>query len=469
MSSGRAARRFAVVGGGYSAAAFIIHAIRRLAGKLDFDVIDPAPELGRGIAYSTRDPLHRINVPSDRMSLLPDDGEHATRWLFAQSLLPGDGSGADGTGAWYVPRWHYGTYVGSILSETVRAAGNRVSLRHHRRRATDAARGEGGWTVDLDDGQVVASDDLVLAFGHAVPGLPFPVSPAARDHPGFVTDPWRDGALSSIEPRSDVLIVGTGLTMADVVETLLARGHQGDLVAVSRRGLLPQPQGQFRSDVPFLRGAARPTTARALLRLARLRAREADAAGLGWQVAADALRFQLGEIWPPLPPAEKATVVRRLLPFWDTHRFRIAPQPDRTLRNALRTGQIVVEKGRMLELDRSGQRLSATLRLGSRLSRLTVDAVALCVGPGRDPMANPLIRRLVTRGIARLDTLGSGLDVTSDSRLIGATGVVQPSALALGPMTRGTFGEMTGAPDIVRHIEHLVEGLAEVGQTNVLS
>jgi uncharacterized NAD(P)/FAD-binding protein YdhS len=73
-----------------------------------------------------------------------------------------------------------------------------------------------------------------------------------------------------------------------------------------------------------------------------------------------------------------------------------------------------------------------------------------------------LIRRLVDHGIACLDALGSGLDVTPDSRLIGATGTVLASALALGPMTRGTFGEMTGAPDIVRHIERLVEGLDTV-------
>jgi uncharacterized NAD(P)/FAD-binding protein YdhS len=289
------------------------------------------------------------------------------------------------------------------------------------------------------------------------------VSPEARDHPGFVADPWRDGALSALDPGSDVLIVGTGLTMADMVETLRARGHHGRLVAVSRRGLIPQPQGQFRSDVLFLQGAAKPTTARDLLRLARLRARETNAEGLGWQVAADALRFQLGAIWPPLPVSEKAKVVHRLLPFWDTHRFRIAPQPDRTLRNALQAGQVVVEKGRVLRLVRSDNGLEATLRLGSRPTQLTVDAVVLCVGPGRDPTANPLIRRLVDRGIVRLDALGSGLDVTLDSRLIGAAGAVQPSALALGPMTRGTFGEMTGAPDIVRHIQHLIEGLDKIG------
>jgi uncharacterized NAD(P)/FAD-binding protein YdhS len=79
--------RIAVIGGGFTGAAFIIHAIRasqlaagnEIAPRLQFDLVERSAEIGRGIAYGTRDPLHRINVPSDRMSLLADDPTHATR------------------------------------------------------------------------------------------------------------------------------------------------------------------------------------------------------------------------------------------------------------------------------------------------------------------------------------------------------------------------------------------------------
>jgi hypothetical protein len=33
---------------------------------------------------------------------------------------------------------------------------------------------------------------------------------------------------------------------------------------------------------------------------------------------------------------------------------------------------------------------------------------------------------------------------------------MQPDLFAFGPITRGTFGEMTGAPDILRQIERVV-------------
>jgi len=41
-----------------------------------------------------------------------------------------------------------------------------------------------------------------------------------------------------------VLILGTGLTMVDYVLSLLLEGHKGPIIAISRRGLLPQAHRQ---------------------------------------------------------------------------------------------------------------------------------------------------------------------------------------------------------------------------------
>jgi uncharacterized NAD(P)/FAD-binding protein YdhS len=275
----------------------------------------------------------------------------------------------------------------------------------------------------------------------------------------LVANPWRIDGIGKIDRDRPVLIVGSGLTMADMVETILARGHRGPVTVLSRHGLLPQPHGLFRAD-DFLQDEPPPRTAASLLHLARERARQAEASGLGWQVAADALRFQLAAIWPPLPVAEKAKVVRRLLPFWDTHRFRIAPQPGRTLRYAIASGQVSVGKGNVLHVDRGGEDLVVTFRAGRMIAERSFGAVILCVGPGRDLAADPFVARLLERGICRLDFLRMGLDVTAESSLIARDGTAQATAFALGPITRTSFGEMTGAPDIVRHISKLVVLLA---------
>ena len=45
---------------------------------------------------------------------------------------------------------------------------------------------------------------------------------------------------SRISEDASVLIVGTGLSMADVVVTLSTNHHQGKVTAISRRGIIPK-------------------------------------------------------------------------------------------------------------------------------------------------------------------------------------------------------------------------------------
>ncbi len=83
----------------------------------------------------------------------------------------------------------------------------------------------------------------------------------------------------------------------------------------------------------------------------------------------------------------------------------------------------------------------------------------MCTGPEKNLRANPLIASLLAEAIATLDDTNLGLAVNQRSHVLDAHGRPWPNLLAFGPMTRGSFGEMTGAPDIARHIETLSESL----------
>ena len=51
-----------IIGGGYTGAAAAIH-LSRMAGRpLDIRIIEPREDAGRGVAYDTEDPAHRLNV-----------------------------------------------------------------------------------------------------------------------------------------------------------------------------------------------------------------------------------------------------------------------------------------------------------------------------------------------------------------------------------------------------------------------
>lgn len=452
--------RLVVVGGGFTGTILVIHLLRATTRPLDIVVVEPAAELGRGVAYSTTDPAHRINVPSDRMGITQEEPGEATQWMFAHRVLP-DQESADGEGHFYVPRHAYGSYVGDVLRRTLGEAQDRATFRHRRGTVAAIARQESGWSITLEDGGRIGADVVALCFGHAVPHLPCRLTDEARRCPKLVRDPWDGAALASVEPADAVLVVGTGLTMADVVIGLRAKGHAGPITALSRRGLLSRPQGRFVSDIDILAGETPPATALGLLRLVRRRVREADPS-LGWQPIADAVRFQLPAIWGALPPPEKARVLRRLLPFWDVHRFRIAPQVHRALQQDREAGGLGVERGGLDGLARSGDRFVATIArpAGGRETR-AFDAVVLCTGPEKDLRTNPLVASLLAAGLVRLDDIGLGLAVDAGSRVLDQEGRPTPDLLAFGPMTRGTFGEMTGAPDITRHVSRIAGQLLD--------
>jgi uncharacterized NAD(P)/FAD-binding protein YdhS len=176
----------------------------------------------------------------------------------------------------------------------------------------------------------------------------------------------------------------------------------------------------------------------------------------------DSFRKVLPEIWNGLPPSERRRIARRLLPFWEVHRFRIAPQIAAGLEQARAEGHLCVETAAVtgLTLAEDG-RLEAGLRRRGVAEPRRFDAVVLCTGPERDVSRNPLVAALLADGTARLDAVGLGLAVDRRSRVIDAAGEVRPGLYAFGPMTRGSFGEMTGATDIAHHIESVVVGLLE--------
>ena len=129
----------------------------------------------------------------------------------------------------------------------------------------------------LGDGRTIEAEALVLAPGNQAPDeLPF-----ARDLTAelFAADPWgpagRAAIAKAVASGGDVLAVGSGLSMIDVALSLDAAGHEGKLVAVSRRGQRPRIHLDKMSEVPSS-DAAPSGSLRDLWRWVRQRTGEVD-------------------------------------------------------------------------------------------------------------------------------------------------------------------------------------------------
>jgi uncharacterized NAD(P)/FAD-binding protein YdhS len=443
--------RLAIIGGGFTGAAFAIHVLKSASRPIAIDIIEPTPNPGRGAAYGTDDAVYRINVPSDRMSLFSDDGAHFTRWLFEHGWLPDAGS-TDSFGRHYVQRSAFGAYVGDNLERARAELRNGTRLRIVRSRALAFQREALQWRVTLLGQKSLVVDTVALCTGHA-PGIPCPISSAAMRHPGLVAEPWKSESLAAVGQHDSVLVVGTGLTMADAVASLESAGHKGRITAISRRGLLPRTQGLFVDGVRAFDGNAPPKSAVDLLRSVRRSIRtHADKAD--WQSVVDAVRGNLPTLWRSLPARERLRVARRLLPYWEVHRFRISPQTHEAVTRALEEKRLSIERAAILTLGVESGRLAACLS-GAGGARRAFDSVIICAGPSKEFVRQPLFAGLIDDGFAQVDDVGLGLKVDALSRVVDKQGAPQAHLLALGPITRGSFGEMTGAPDIVRQIERV--------------
>ncbi|MEU8588727.1 FAD/NAD(P)-binding protein [Streptomyces sp. NPDC048664] len=439
MSQARVPHTVAVVGAGAAGAMTAIQLCETAARRrvpLDLVLVDPAPEAGRGTAYATPDPRHRLNVPAGGMSCYPDDPGHLTRWLCRHGE-----SGV--TAADFVPRHRFGAYVADTLGQAIVRAHGVVRVRRVRARAVGCADGSGGrLEIRLDDGELLDTDSVVIATGPAAGNAAWAPT-ALRESARFIASPWTPGALDGpLADPSDVLLVGTGLTAVDLVLSLDRPGRT--LHALSRGGLLPQPHALTPAGAMAppegLHGASLERLRRAVYRhVGRAVRLHGD-----WRPALDSLRPLTAELWQGLTADERAEFLARDGALWNTHRHRMSPSTGEALARARTARRLRTHSGRVVAAHPEPDG-TVTVALADGRS-LRVGWVIDCTGPGPRP-DDPLWCSLLDSGAAVPGPLGMGV-ATRDGRLVDAQGLCGRPLFTLGAPRRGELWETTAVPEI---------------------
>lgn len=434
-----------VVGAGASGTLTAVHLLRRAAAAgvpLTITLVDRAGTAGRGVAYGTSDPRHRLNVPAGRMSAYPDEPRHLVRWLGDHGLAaePAD----------FVTRSSYGRYLDSVLAAAERDAPAHVRLERVAGRAVAVRRYGDGDAVVVEGVGETAKGSVVLALGNFPPADPLRAAGGVPPgHTGsYVVDPWAPGALDRM-PAGPVLLVGTGLTMVDVALTLAARSHHVRMLAASRHGLLPLRHAT--TSLPSLPSPVRPGQELTTGRLLAAVRRAVAGSSADWRAVVDALRPATQELWRCLPAPDRERFVRHVARYWEVHRHRMAPAVADELDGLLGSGRLRVVAGRVAGVAAapSGMSVRIAERTGA-VSTRAVAAVVNCTGPQSDMrrVGDPLVDDLLAQGLARPGPLAIGLDVDRDGRLLGTSGAPDKHLTTIGPLRRGVLLETTAIPEI---------------------
>lgn len=423
-----------VLGAGFTGTLLAINLLRHAGPRVT--LIERRLEPARGAAYGTAQPSHLLNVRAANMSAFPDQPDHFARWLAAHGEPPSS----------FASRQRYGSY----LTELLAAVEPRDRFHVIRDEAVDLKAGADSVQIELASGATIFADIATLALGNLPPHSPPGIDPTKLPREVYCADPWRSNLAEGLDQGDTVLLFGTGLTMVDAVLTLDDAGFSGRIVAMSRRGLLPRTHAD--GAAPHGSRAERPTGS--LSQLLRDVRRRDDA--IGWRAAIDELRPWTQAIWQAAGVAEQARFLRHLRPWWDVHRHRLAPPVAARIETLRSTGRLEIVAGKPLacRATTDGAALDWRPRGSEAISRIEVRRIVNCTGPGGDltRTPEPLLRRLTEAGVIRPDALRLGLEIDGQAQVVGRDNKPNPRLLALGPMTRGTFWEITAVPDIRRQV-----------------
>jgi uncharacterized NAD(P)/FAD-binding protein YdhS len=392
-----------IVGGGCSGVLVALELLRR-STRISVGIVEPANELGPGLAYGGESGEHLLNVATGNMSAFHDQEDHFLDWIREHV----DGSVRPEQ---YVLRKNFGRYLGEVLWSTARKS-----------------RIEGA-------------------------GLQ------------YLSRPWQPGWTAQVRSHALLVILGTGLTAVDHVIALNKAGFRGEVVMVSRHGKLPGVHAESARHAENWRAIMGLPLVDAC-RIVRAGIKRASLEGVAWQAVIDSLRPHTREIWEVMNLKDRKRFLRHLKCHWDTARHRMAPETMSKFVVATHRMRVRIMAARFRGVcSRNGRQelVFAERRTGDAVY-LPAEMVLNCSGTdlsGAAFLQEP-IRGLIAGGLIKPDLLKMGLSVTPSGALVDSSDRIWDNLFAVGALCRGVFWETTAVPEIRQQAAVLASELLRV-------
>ena len=431
--------RVAIIGFGFSGLLVAANLVRGATAAFTLYIIDEKAD-GLGVAYGTSNARHLLNVPAGNMGAFADDVGGLCTWLEtadaaqhkAQLGITRSYAASD-----FIPRVLYGAYLTSIWRMTQEnAAQKKIDIKLVPSRATVLQTGS-ELAVLTARGDAIAVDKIILAAGHETK----PMLPQLRSE-NIIQNPWANAALDDAKKwPSPVMVMGTGLTAIDTVLSLRAVGYAGEIILASRNGLLPKTHAGPRSIFSFnAQEIAAQKTLPAMLRFVRSKIREHG----DWRAVVDALRPHTQTLWQRLSTREQSYALRWLMPQWNVHRHRMAPEIAAYIDTEIVAGTLRMIASKKLEVTLDGEQLSIREVNGAvqSVSRL-LNATGLELNLARS--SNSLLKQLLADGMVEAHATGLGIVADKHYR---AWGSLHPNLFVIGSLLTGQLLESTAVPEL---------------------
>jgi len=443
----------AIIGGGASAT-LLLHRFSedfcRVSTSVDIYLVDEQAGRPFGPAYSTEEPTFLLNVPAGNMGADVNRPEGFYNWLrdnreHWRKLHPSFKDLEIGPQD-FAPRMIYAEYLHSVLEEAKqRLERKNIQLHLLRGRVTRIATQEQPNIVLLhtDVGLQLFVNKVILCTGNATPNSvdladSHALSPYSQN---FLKQDW-----SSIK---DIAILGSGLSMVDTIQYLLAKGYNGHIHTFSRQGLIPLAHTSTTTKASAL-DTSQLTTARAIVKKVRYQIKKNAQTGIPWQQTINSLREQVNLLWLSLPEVEKHKL-QRFMPWWNVARHRIAEPIYRQLKELQDSGKFTLIKGKVLKAESDGEYILA--HMSDKIIFIRAEKLILCSGYA---CSYPQLQ-LLCNGLLDIPQLQTRLASANPNYKVSNSHEIY----ALGPALTGVLFETTAIHEIRQQSAAISTALAK--------
>jgi uncharacterized NAD(P)/FAD-binding protein YdhS len=439
-----------VVGGGFTGVAGAVACLEHIKTPFRLVVVEPGLALGSGVAFGGHHPLHLLNVRTRDLTVRAGQPGDFLKWAFRQIDQGENHAGLhEGLGHTFLPRQLFGEYVRQRFFEGAErrpdvqvdiVKSKALALRPERRR----------YHLLLESAPAVDADAVLIATAYGL----FSTPGAGALSPSAAIGRERLARAKSIA------LIGSGLSMVDVLLAARRDGFSGTATVLSRRGQLPRPHAS-KGLVPHEVALPRSKHLSLLTASVRLACEAAEMHGTSWQAVINGIRPQVKAIWQTLPVPEQARFLRHVRPYWDAYRHRLPMEVHASVLAEFASGRAQLLHARAIDVVRQVDSFRiAFRRRGSRTHEFLETELAFdCRGHAPD-LCSPLIQDLLAQGLARADAHGLGLAVAPNGQVQDAAGCPRPSLFALGPLGQGSLWEITAVPEIVEQADQAARAVA---------
>ncbi len=280
--------------------------------SLEIDIFDD--EFKAGIAYSTTNINHLLNVRATNISAVYEDNNHFVNWLKENNY--------DYSELSFVPRKIYGLYLESIVTKACEIADEKgIKYSFNQQKIANIIKQNDEFVINEKPYQY-----CILAVGGEMGEKNF----------------WKINIDDYLKDK-EIHLLGAGLTAFDAIISLIDKGYKGTIYLHSRTNRLPQIHSQKFHDnsvslVLTIQDAQLPLS-HIFHKFTKLCKKAND-----WRAVFDSIRSITPQLWQNFDAAKKARFMRHCFRLWNTHRHRCPQEQYDKINDLIAKGKVILTK-----------------------------------------------------------------------------------------------------------------------------